>query len=192
MTVRLPRAEFIQGIPGQSVLYVIYGRGVGEDEVRPVVRQLSALRGIQARAIRGSVDDPHGPRVVVVEVTIQQSANRDEAMAMLKRLANPELPVAIRLLRMELLICRCDYLSSRLAALQFYPGLGPDDVEAFRLRYFAALQQVPVAQLFSAEPQPPYRLLTDGIETVLAGLGARATEVVVAPGRDLRPCTHPS
>jgi hypothetical protein len=186
-----PPAKFVQGVPGRNVLYVVYGVGVGENEVRPVVRQLSALRGVQARTVRGSLDDPRGPKTVVIELTIQPGANRVEVMGLLKRLARPELPIAIDLIRVGLLICRCDYLSTRLDRLEFYSGLGPPDVEAFRLRYYAAMQALPVARLFSDEPQPPYKLLTDGIEAALAGLGARATQVYIAPRRDTRPCTHP-
>lgn len=191
MSSQYPPARMVQGVLGRNVLYVVYGVGVGEDEVRPVVRQLSALRGIQARTLRGSLDDPRGPKTVVIELTIQSGANRAEAMGLLKRLARPELPVAIDLIRVGLLICRCRYISSRLDRLEFYSGLGPPDLEAFGLRYYAAIQELPVARLFSDEPQPPYKLLTDGIEAVLAGLGARATQVHIAPRRDTRPCTHP-
>ncbi len=191
MDLRYPQAKFVQGVPGRNVMYIVYGDGVSEVNVRPVVRQLSALRGIQAMTRRGSMDDPAGPKVVVIELTIQQGANWDAAMELMRRLARPELPLSIGLIRVGLLICRCHYVSSRLDKLEFYAGLGPSDVEAFKLRYYAAMQKVPVARLLSTEPQPPYKALTDGIEAVLAGLGARATQVHIAPRRDTRPCTHP-
>lgn len=189
MSLQFPPAQMIQGASGRNVMYIVYGVGVDESEVRPVVRRLSALRGIQAQALRGSVDAT-GPRVVVIELTIQQSANVEAAMALVKRLARPALPIAIRTLGFGLLICRCGYLSSKIDNLAFYRGLGPDDDEAFRLRFYAAIKDVPVAKLVSADPRPPYGQLADGIEAVLAGLGARATEVLIVPRRDTRPCTH--
>jgi len=185
-----PRARMVQGAPGQSLLYVVYGAGVTEREVRPVVRQLSALRGVQAQTKRGSLDGD-GPKVVVIELAIQPGANVEAAMELVKRLARPELPIAIGMFRFGLLICPCGYFSSRLDRLVFYRGLGPDDEEAFRLRYYAAISQLPVADLMNADPEPPYGRLVDGIETVLAGLGARATQVYIAPRPDTRPCTHP-
>ncbi len=191
MAMPAPRATMIQGHPSQNVLYVVYGRGVQEEEVRPVVRQMSALRGIQARAVRGSMDDPRGPKVVVIELTIQQAADRPAAIALLKRLANPEMPIAIRLIQVVVLICRCNYLSTGLGALEFYPGLGPDRMDEFRRNYATCMAALPAAALFSIEPQPPYKQLTDGIEGVLAGIGARATMVEVLPRRDPRRCTHP-
>lgn len=191
MDLLYPQAKFVQGVPGRNVMYIVYGDGVSEDNVRPVVSQLSALRGIQAMARRGSMDDPNGPKVVVIELTIQQGANRDAAMELVRRLARPEFPLSIGLIRVGVLICPCRYVSSRLDRLVFYAGLGPSDVEGFKLRYYAAMQKVPVAELLSAMPQPPYRPLTDGIEAVLAGLGARATQVHIAPRRDSRRCAHP-
>jgi hypothetical protein len=191
VTSRLPRARLIQGVPGQDVLYVVYGNGVHPEEVQPVVRQMNVLRGVQARVVMGSLDDPGGKKVAVVVLTFQLGVNRREAMSLLKRLANPELPVAIRLIQVVLLMCRCNYISSGLGELRFYPGLGPDDVEAFKLRYYAGMRELPVARLFSAEPQPPYGLLTDGIETVLDRIGARATMLEILQRPDRRPCTHP-
>ncbi len=191
MTSKLPRARLIQGIPGQDVLYVVYGNGVQPEEVQPVVRQMSVLRGVRARVIMGSLDDPAGKRVAVVIVAFQLGVNRREAMSLLKRLTNPELPVAISLIRVILLMCHCNYISSGLGELRFYPGLGPDDLEAFKARYYAGMRELPVARLFSDEPRPPYSLLTDGIEAVLDRIGARATMLEIQPRPDRRPCTHP-
>lgn len=192
MTTRLPQARLIQGHPTQNLLHVVYDYGVQLAEVRPVVRQMSALEHIQARAVMGSMDDPQGPKSVVVQIAIHQGANLPAAMRLLKLLTRPRLPVAIKLIKVGVLICRCNYLSTTLGALEFYVGLGPDDMDAFRRGYVASMMQLPVARLFSGEPQPPYKLLTDGIEAVLAGLGARATMVKVLPRRDTRPCTHPA
>lgn len=192
MTTRLPQARLIQGHPTQNVLHVVYDYGVQLAEVRPVVRHMSALDHIQARALMGSMGDPRGPKSVVVQIAIRQGANLPEAMRLLKLLTRPRLPVAIRLIQVGLLICHCKCLSPTLGALEFYVGLGPDDMDAFRRGYVVGMTQLPVARLFSEEPQPPYRLLTEGIEAVLAGIGARATMIEVLPRRDTRPCTHPA
>ena len=185
-----PRAKMIQGQPGSSQLFVVYGRGVQPREVAPVVSAMDALPGIQARTVMGAMDDPTGPKVVVVLLTIAPGTDIVGAMRTLKRLANPELPIAIRHIRVVLLICRCNYISSALDTLEFYRGLGPDDLEAFRAGYIAGMRAMPVAQLFSEQPQPPYGPLMGSIETMLAGLGARATMVEIAPRRDPAPCTH--
>jgi hypothetical protein len=185
-----PRAKMIQGQPGSSQLFVVYGRDVQQREVAPVVSAMDAVPGIQARVVMGAMDDPKGPKVPVVLLTIAPGTEMLRAMDTLKRVANPELPIAIRHIKVVLLICRCNYVSSVLDTLEFYRGLGPQDVQAFRAGYIAGMRTMPVARLFSEESQPPYKPLTDGIETMLAELGARATVVEIAPRRDPRPCTH--
>ncbi len=190
MPTKLPRARMIQGAPGRNVLYAIYDASVQQNDVVPAARRLSVLPGVRARAIQGSLDGPASPKVTVLEVTFGRGANVRQGTQLLKRLADPELPIAIGLLRMKLLICDCHYISSVLDELRFYTGLEPADSEAFTLRYYARLKVLPVAKLYSSQPHPPYNRLMEGIEAVLTGLGARATVLEVQPQRDLRPCTH--
>lgn len=186
----LPRAKMIQGMPGRPVLCAVYEKGVRTEEVLPAARTLDMMVGVRARVVRGSLDDPNGEKVAILEVALGARANTAEVLSQMKRLTKPQLPIAIRFVRLQLLICACRYISSCLEKIEFYPGFGPDDVQAFWAYYASGMQQLPVAQLFSAQPQPPYRALTDGFEGVLARLGARATMVEIASRPDDRPCAH--
>lgn len=105
-------------------------------------------------------------------------------------MANPELPVGIYSLNLGILVCQCNYISSTIDELRFIQGFEPEDAEAFRLQFYAALKRLPVAWLFSSEPTPPYAALADALEAMVLGLGARATIVQISPRRDARACTH--
>lgn len=190
MARTLPRADFVQSSPDGRALYAVYPSGVLPSEVGSVVAQLNALRGVTARAIRGALI-PSAPRVTAVELTVSQRADRAYALRLMKRLTNPQLPIAIFELGFGVLVCTCNYISSTIKRLQFVQGFEPDDDEAFRLRFYAALRRLPVVWLYGSEPRPPYAALTDALEAMLVELGARATIIEIMPQRDSRPCTHP-
>lgn len=191
MARTLPRADFVQSDPTGHVLYAIYPPEVSRNDVRSVAAQLSALRGVTARATQGALDDPSSPPVTVVEVTLGSAADRTYALWLAKRLTNPQLPIGIYELRFGVLICKCNYISSTVDGVRFIQGFEPDDTEAFQLRFYAALRRQPIAWLFGSEPTPPYAALSGALEVVLAELGARSTILGVAPRRDPRPCKHP-
>lgn len=76
MARKLPRAEFVQLSPDGRTLYAIYPAGVSTDDVQTVANQLQAVRGVQARAVRGSLDDLASPQVAIVEVVIGAAADQ--------------------------------------------------------------------------------------------------------------------
>lgn len=186
-----PRATHILiDEPGRRVL-AVYAKGVKPIDLEVVATRLEADTGVCSQARQDFLDDAN-EQIPAIMLQFRDGDDVARAMQRLKELANPELSVAISELRIELLICRCSYLSTRLANILFATGFGPEDDEAFMLRYWAAIKQLPVAQLFSDEPQPPYKRLMDGLEHLLAGLGAYVTHLIIQPRPDPGPCSHPT
>lgn len=187
----MPRARFILVDPSEPRLYAVYPPEVNPRAVLPVAQQLSALPGVSAGVVRAPYGSgAHSKAATTVCLEVRSPDGRRLALQKFKALTNPRLPVAIAVLQVQLLFCSCNYLSSRLGDIQFVTGFGPDDDEAFMLRYYAAIKRLKLAELFSRQPHPPYSPVTSALKSMLASLGAFATQIYVQPLPDPNPCTH--
>jgi hypothetical protein len=112
-------------------------------------------------------------------------------MLQLKRFVKPELSVAVAILEVELLVCVCQYVSTRIPVPFFVEGFLPEDTESFMLNYYAAIQRLPVVDLLRQTPQPPYAKLRAGIVNMMSELGVSVSALELWASPDTRPCTHP-
>lgn len=194
MATRLPRADYVLlDNENGARLVAIYPANVQPDAVRPAAVQLDALAGVKARVVTGAVDDPAGPRLVMLEMTIESQTSLVAAVRLFKKLTDPTAPITLTEFRLSLLLCDCGYVSSRIDALQFVNGFDPTDDEAFMLRVFAGLKEIPMATLLAESvDDPDYTPIMNALELMLGTLGAHASAIHLTPQPDPRPCTHPA
>ncbi len=170
-------------------LFASYPRGTALVDLELIAANFAAQTGLRARALLARQDNQaHETPVIVVRVAT--TGDVEPALKTFKEMTDPTLPVAIWSLVIDVLLCQCNAVSTRAKDMRFVPGFRPEDEEAFGLRYYAAMQQVPVGQILSQDPHPPYRQLKNAIEDALESIGAYATAQVIVPGPDYRRCTH--
>jgi hypothetical protein len=170
-------------------IFAVYPLGTAIVELELIATRFAALTGSRARSFMARLDN-QGYGVPVIMIRASAAHSVEAALMRLKETLDPVLPVAIGSLVVELLLCRCGFVSSRVVEIRFVVGFGPKDDEAFMLRYYEAIAKVPIGELLSREPRPPYRPLTEAIEKALANVGAFATALEIEIRRNSRRCTH--
>ena len=190
MTTDKPRADFVL-CPGDSI-QIIYPAGIKLAQLKKIAANLQNETGMATEARRVRLDNEYNRAAIFMEPAGLE-AKVDEAVRQLREVSNPRLPIGVGVLQVELLICPCGYTSTVHNAernFRFVRGFEPEDNQAFMLRYYAAMQKLPVSTLLSESPKPPYIELMHSLENVLGGLGAHATMIEIKPQPDHRPCTH--
>lgn len=183
------RAMHILVDTGSDRLFAVFDKGANLSRLQSVASALTAATGVQTKAIKARMNQ-EVVRTPVIYMQFGIGDDRQLAAEKLKEMTNPQLPIAIGALRVELLLCTCKYLSTRLADMQFVVGFSPEDDESFMLRYYAGMKRMPVAELFGSSPHPPYEHLMDAIVGMLKDAQAYATELIIQPRPDQRGCTH--
>ncbi len=189
MTQEQLRAKHVVLDAANNCVFVVYPQGADIVNLNVTAMSFQAETNVRARALQARLGS-EAERSPVIMTQFVKGQNAESALSRLKEMTNPELPLAIGVLEIELLICSCRYASSRLKRMVFVMGFGPDDEQAFRLRYLAAIKRLPVAALLSVGPHPPFRQLMDGLQDMLASLGAYPTELRLKPKPNPRQCKH--
>jgi|GEM_PF-4786927 len=149
---------------------------------------LGELPGVMMAAYAPATFEDISVKVVFVELTPGTDAT--PILAKMKQLANPVMPYTIETFVLQLLVCKCNYVSSA-PSITFAPGLGPDDREAFNLRLAAGAQKLPV-ELFDKAAAGDIEPLRRAFYDVLNSVGAHVSSSEILPFQpDPRPCTHP-
>jgi hypothetical protein len=182
------RAKYVVHEQGERLL-AVYGDDVKRNELKHVVDRLRALPGVQANATRVAFGRPDAPPTTVIWMGVLPMFNRHRAMQLLKELTDPEQPIAIARINLYFRWCSCGHLSHS-GDMSFIPSFEPEDEEAFKLRFFAAIQRLDIDTLWKAEPRAPYTPLMDAVAEALAELGAHATDFYFKPESKPQPCTH--
>lgn len=187
---RLPKAEYIILDQVNTVVLIVYTIGTNLADLRGVAKRLENQTGLLTQVLRTRIIHGAGTRPLIA-VKTDDIENFESAMLQLKEIVKPKLPVAIGKLEIELLLCTCQYISTRQPVPLFVEGFLPEDAESFMLNYYAAMQQLPVVDLLRQAPQPPYGKLRAGIVSMMSGLGASVSALELWTSPDTRPCTHP-
>lgn len=171
-------------------IFAVYPQGTPLADLEVIAAGFAAQAGLRARAlaVRQSGQLLKTPTIMVQMAT---TGNVGPSLIAFRTKIDPVLPIAIESLVIDVLFCQCGFVSSQLAEMRFVLGFGPDDHKAFMRRYREAIAQIPVAQILSRDPQPPYRQLKGAIEAVLVGVGAFATALQIVPRPGLQGCIHP-
>jgi len=186
---RPPKAQYIILDQVNTVVLIVYDNATNLAELKKVAKRLESRIGLQTKVLRTRLIHGAGIRPLIA-VKTDDIENFEYAMGQLKELIKPRLPVAIAMLEVELLICSCQYVSSRLSMPFFVEGFLPEDTESFMLHCFAAMQRLPVVDLLQRAPIQPYPKLRAGIVDMMSKLGASVSALELKVGPDTQPCTH--
>lgn len=185
------RAKYILRQPHESAVYAIYGTDARREDLEPLLFAFKHIPGTEAMVRRVTVDDG-SQQVFALQLAVNPLYNRRASMLKLKELAEPELPIALGHITVDLMFCTCHYFSTKFNG-EFLEGFEPEDKEAFWLRFYAEVAKFHADQFIDDPEQgfvEPYDAAAELVTTALAHVGAFASSMLIQPGPDPRPCTH--